>query len=1011
MGDVSLIAPALRLRLLGGCEILHPEGEAHLESNKSKALLVYLALNADPQPHSQPRHKLMGLFWGDLPEASARRNLRHALWDLRKHVDSPDSPSCLLADQQAIAFNRQASHWLDVEVFSKKINQEADISSLQEAIDLYRGDFLEGFYVNDAPDFEDWVLLERERLHIMACTGLQQLVKRYSELGELEAGLRASARWLSIDPWNEDAHRHRMRLLALSGQRSAALLQYETCRRLLLEELGIEPGKETNALYEHIRADTLDVGGRFDSRRSNLPPQTTPFVGREEKLAQLHDLLVDSTCRLVTITGPGGIGKTRLAVRAASQLIQHNLPVFPQGIYYVPLVGIDSIQSLIFTIAQVLHFSFFGVENPGLQLINYLSEKHLLLVLDNFEQLLALHGAGRATSDIWADGAELAAEILKQAHGVKLLVTSRERLSLQEEWVFPLEGLTYPLALPLASSSAGLEEQDQGYIEAYSAVKLFVQTARRAVLGYKLTRQDFPHVAHICQLVDGMPLAVELAAVWVRMLSCEAIAGEIERQLDFLSGPARDVPPRHHSIRAVFEQSWKLLPADERQVLQRLSVFRGGFSQDAARQVTGASLATLSALVDKSLVRRNPDGRFELHELLKRYTAERLHVDPVDEYAAYLQHCEYYSQQIASQTELITRNPRDQLLVKEIPDVKDVNAAWEWAVRGRRLEEIEKISRGIQLYCQVCNYFQMGEAAFKGALEGLGWVGDALDTLGDTQGALPWILLSQQASFVAYLGRHDQAREMLERCLPVFRRLNIRADLARSLFFLGDIARFSADYSKACEYLQEAMDLFKEVGDADAVGFCLNVLGLVSTGRKEYPQARALLEESLSIFKDRGNPWGEAVAGTNLAALLKGIGDYQGAQCRLEENLVIFQNSGQLWGLATCLNYLGDVARMQGEFNKAFDYYCDALSLMKEIGNRYGIALTLNNLGNAADDLQDFEQARQYFQEALNSAQELPSLLGFISDAVHAIAARLMQEKKDAQAQMFIDLSMPSGHP
>ena len=299
----------------------------------------------------------------------------------------------------------------------------------------------------------------------------------------------------------------------------------------------------------------------------NLPAPATRLVGREAELAALAQLLDDPTCRLLSLVGPGGIGKTRLAIEAACDLWQR----FADGVFFASLAGTSSSEFMVPAIAQAVALNFAGPADPRVQLANYLRNKQVLLLLDNLEHLL--------------EGVDLLVEMLEETPGVKLLVTSRERLELQAEWVFEVQGLPVPA------------EDEVERLEKYSAVQLFLQRTRQAQVAFELSTEDRAHVARICRLVEGMPLAIELAAAWVPVLSCAEIADEIARSIDFLTTTMRDVPERQRSIRAVFDHSWHLLSEEEQQVLRPMSIFRGGFTRQAAEAVAGAGLPLLSALL------------------------------------------------------------------------------------------------------------------------------------------------------------------------------------------------------------------------------------------------------------------------------------------------------------------------------------------------------------------------------------------------------------------------------
>jgi transcriptional regulator with XRE-family HTH domain len=330
----------------------------------------------------------------------------------------------------------------------------------------------------------------------------------------------------------------------------------------------------------------------------NLPRPLTSFIGREPELTALGQLLQDAQCSLLTIVGPGGIGKTRLAVEAAHLSEQ----LFPDGVWFVPFVSLNSPVQIVPTIAGALDFKFQEPTNPQAQLLRYLRAKRALLVLDNAEHLL--------------DGVGVFTEILKDCHQVKLLVTSRERLNLLSEWVFDLQGLPVPL-------------NDQvEHFEAYSSVALFLQSARRVRAGFEMREAERCWVLKICRTMEGMPLGIELSAAWVGLLSCEEIAKEIEHNLDFLSVSMRDLPERHRSLRATLDHSWKLLNPEERMILSRLSVFHGSFSREAAQAICGASLAVLSSLKNKTLLYRNEQGYYGLHEIIRQYAGLKLAETP-----------------------------------------------------------------------------------------------------------------------------------------------------------------------------------------------------------------------------------------------------------------------------------------------------------------------------------------------------------------------------------------------
>ena len=443
---------------------------------KSQALLYYLAVTGCPQS----REKLAGLLWGDKPEAKAKANLRKSLSTLRQVFGD-----ALIITRPTAAFNRETDYWLDVEAFESALAQDAPASEslepLGEAVELYRGEFLEGLSVRQALGFEEWVLGERERLRQLAIQALHRLSEAYSVRGEVAAAIETTNRLLALEPWQEEAHRQLMTLLARSGQQSAALAQYEVCRRILAEELGVEPLPETQALLQRLKT-------KRESTSHNLPPQATPFVGRQTELAQIARYLGRSDCHLLTLIGAGGIGKTRLALQAAGQALDD----FADGVYFVPLARISSPEFLVPTIGEAIRYPLSGEADPKKQLLRHLQQKEMLLVLDNFEHLLSSPGGNDS-------GQDLLLEMVTMAPKLKLLVTSRERLNLQAEWLLTLHGLPYPPAETAFGE------------ETFEAVDLFVQGAHRVRPEFDLSA-EWPEVVRICRLLDGMPLGIELAA-------------------------------------------------------------------------------------------------------------------------------------------------------------------------------------------------------------------------------------------------------------------------------------------------------------------------------------------------------------------------------------------------------------------------------------------------------------------------------------------------------------------
>ena len=422
-------------------------------SNNNKGLLVYLALQSE---RSFPREVLATLFWSEESESNARNNLRQSIHQLRKVLGDLENPgeAYLLVTRQTVQFNADSDFILDVDHFLQSIEK----GDLEAAVAGYHGDLLPGFTC-DSLQFEDWLRLEREHLHQVALEAMFEVTEGYLRTDQLDKAQAVARRQLTLEPWREPAYRQLMQAYALAGDRSNALAQFEVCREILWEELGVEPAAETIALYESIKVGTYGPVAADESlekpveHRHNLPAYAAPFIGREAELATLDGFIADPSVRLVTILGPGGIGKTRLATSAAERILAAGL--FPEGLFFIDLAPLQETSRIVQAVADTLNFPLqIGDDRSSRQqLLDYLRQKKLLLVFDNFEHLL--------------EGAELVADILRTAPGVKVLLTSRERLNLRLEQVYPIDGLAFP------------DLEKAGDPAEYTAVRLFLQSARR----------------------------------------------------------------------------------------------------------------------------------------------------------------------------------------------------------------------------------------------------------------------------------------------------------------------------------------------------------------------------------------------------------------------------------------------------------------------------------------------------------------------------------------------------
>jgi predicted ATPase/DNA-binding SARP family transcriptional activator len=899
--------PELRFALLGQVHITRDrEPLTDFISTKAQALLCYLAVTG--RTHQRPA--LAGLLWGEMPEKQAKASLRVALSNLRKLTGSH-----LRITRYSIAFDREQPYWLDVEALQLGV-EHGDPELLRQAIGLYQGDFLAGFYVREALAFEEWTLGQRERLRALALRALDRLVTQHMACGEYQTAIDYASRLLALEPWLEKAHRQMMLLLARTGQHSAALNQYQTCRRLLAQELGIEPTPETNALYERIKAAT-------SARPHNLPPDPTPFIGRAEELAAIQRRLADPTCRLLTIVGAGGVGKSSLAIQAARRTVDEGARMFLHGVTFVSLASVESADLLVSAIASALDLAFRGQESPEKQLLAYLREKEMLLLLDNYEQLLP--------------ETQIVADIVEQIPDVKLLVTSRERLNLREEWLLDIDGLPYPSPPSTSIGSSSLRQRSVGStrsiladegeaqrLREYDAVRLFEDSARRVQWRFSLVEQATA-VVEICRLVGGLPLAIELSAAWLRTLSCSQVLEGIEHSLDFLTTSVRNVPAHHRNMRAVFEHSWRLMNATEQQTLRRLSVFRGGFICAAAQEVARATLPVLDALVNRSVLRAAPAERYELHELFRQYAGEKL-LESGETESTRQRHLAFFVA-FAEEADPQLRGVGQQTQLNRLQSEYDnLRAALQWAFQR--------------------DQWQMA-ARLAGALGGF------------------WAIRG-------YLG---EGRQWLDKALA--HRVNLPPHvLAKVLFASGWLAFERADYEQAKQYYQATLDLFQELGDTGNVAQLLNRLGHVAQRQKDHTAAVAIYEQSLALYRALDDRNGVAMSLNRLGHVAQLQGDQARAIALIGQSLALRRELGDQRGVASSLNALAEMARQQGNYRRAAALYREALILCRQLGDKRCVAGVGHNLGHVAQHRGEFDQAADLFKTSLSLYRELENWEG-----------------------------------
>ncbi len=969
----------LSLTLFGTPRITLDDQPLHITRRKAFALLAYLAVVRQPCSRSI----LAALLWHDYSETAARAEVRRVLSTLKRAIGDDwlhtmgDAVELVQGEVRQGEVMQGTQLWIDVLEFRALIAAgkmqnldaaDAWVAPLTQAVELARGDFLAGFSLPDAPEFEQWQRFETESLQRDLAWALAQLSAGLST-SDLPSAVAYGQRWLALDPLHEPAHRRLMELYATAGDPSAAFRQYQECVGLFKSEFGAPPSEELIALYEQIRSGDFDRMTRWqdDKMRSaaeppatsilqpvipsplhNLPAQTIPFVGRSFELGELTTMLNDSQHRLITITGPGGIGKTRLALQLARQLADDFPHRWPQGIYFVNLSALENSAHIASAIAERLAsagmtITFQGSSPMADQLVEYLRQKQVLLLLDNLEQLLS-------PTDV-EPLASLIDTFLQQASGVTLLATSRERLNFHGETVFNLIGMPFPAVV-------------DADLQRYDAVKLFVQSALRADRGFLLHDNNGADLLRICHLVQGMPLAIDLAAAWVRMLTPGEIAAEISQSLEFLAATAHNLPARHRSMLAVFDHSWRLLGAEERSVFCRLSIFRGGFTRQSAQRVADASLPILTQLCDKSLLRRSQEGRFVIHELLRQFAKEKL--SQQESYELTARHARHFLQLLsAHETDFAHKVHKDVHALLR-PEIDNMRQAWDWAVQQPSVADLASGLQSIyHLFIDLFNAYDEGIQRFQQAAAAI----QAQQPQENTARLLLARLWSRQAMLQLFMGNSEAADPLFAQSLQIVRTLDHKPEIAFVLSRYCLVQLWQGNSEQARQLAEEGVALFRTLKIPGGLETALTHLGFVVQQFEEFDLAEQLNLECLAMLRKTADPDGLVTALTNLGVNYLYMKQPEKALPVLEESLSYSRIVGNRSRIATSLGNILEAMTQLNRLDEAMRYGAEALAIFEELGQRQYMAVILNDLGRLDLQTEKFEEARQQFQQSLAVAQ------------------------------------------
>lgn len=928
----------LEINLLGRFKVQSGGEPVELPSRPAQMLLAYLSL----QPGIRHRReKIAGRFWAESTESNARGNLRNALWKLRQAIGDEmfeaDKSSLELSQRQAIHIDAA-----QLEIWPEEANRTEEWIQWAE---LYKGELLPGWY-------EEWVVRERERLEALFQRHMPVALEAMVEEQRWNAVLKWAEHWIALGHVPEPAYRALMTAHAVLGDSAAVAATYERCAEALRSELGVEPSPETKSHYEALAAGERPESSRAGQERKppeaqhNLPAKTTTFIGREGEIDELTGLLAGSEHRLVTITGPGGSGKTHLALQVGRRLTG----AFPDGVWFTDLSQLSDPDLIPSSIASVVDIKGQGDLSALEGLHEYLASREILLLLDNFEHLI--------------EGAPIVGELLSSAEDLKCLVTSREPLRVYGERELPLR----PLSLPEANGKPTLDT-----LEKSESVQLFHDRAAAIDPHFELTNDNADKVAEICRRLDGLPLAIELAAARVRMFPPKALLDQLDNRLATLTGGPRDAPARHRTLRNTLEWSHSLLSSNEQALFSRFGIFAGGCDLEALRAVcddirNDELLEGVRSLLAKSLLyqKEGPEGepRYRMLETIREFALERLEGDGrLNEIAR--RHARQFADLAERAREELDEAVTERWIDRLEVEHDNVRTALRWSLDHDEDAALAlRIVSSMATFWHVRGYLSEGYTATLNALESAGQDADsrlrAKATLGAAllayrQNNIPAagrhyekaLELSRQVKEPAWMakaligvgmveterGQYDSVEEKYEQALELFRSVGDKNGMSNAFINLGWAAMRTGDYETAEIQIKKALDLSREVEHRQAVGLCLSGLGEAYLRMGELEQATEFLEESLSVRTSLGDKWGMGATLGSLGWAALRQEQWSDARARLKESLSLRKGLGDRGGMAWCLEKLAEIDLATGQEAEAAELYGAAHSIRERIGS------------------------------------------------------------------------------
>lgn len=929
--------------MLGPMRVERDSVRVHLPRRKVESLLAYLVLH--PEQHT--RDHLATLFWGDSSDTQARHSLRTALATVRQEI----SPELLLADRNHVQLNGETPLWVDL---YQLLNLERDFDHtpsdlLQARLALWQGDLLAGFY-------DDWLAAEREHYRTRLLKLFLHVTQTLRARSEYAMAIDMARRVLDFDPANEQAHQHLMFCYVASGDRAAALRQYELCERALLDDLDAPPMPETTALYQWIKQND-SAEPSTAGRVTNLPIPLTSFIGRTRETAEVKRLLSPSPSdsashtRLLTLIGAGGNGKTRLAIQTATDLIDR----FEHGVWWVELAALHDGALVTQVVAKALGMNNLLGQPVSHTVANFIGDRHLLLVLDNCEHVIEAC-------------AQLAADLLGSCPNLHILTTSREPLNIGGETLWPVSTFAAPDPAHLTLLDLLLQ---------FESLRLFVERAAAVQPGFALTLDNAQAVAEICRRLDGIPLAIELAAARVKVLSVDQIsaylASALGARFSLLTQGSRAAMPRHQTLRATIDWSYDLLDEDERGLFRRLAIFQGGFTLEVLEDLVQMAsvpqpifptvLDRLSQLVDKSLVMVEMQGghtRYRMLETLREYALEQFS-DPGELLELQRQHAEAFFR-LALRADPELSGPQQQTWLNRL-EVEHANlrAALDCLIAGGDGERALRLATTLQRYWDYRGY----------AGEGREWFNRAL-TLRDQAAMETTAAALNAAGWLAYRqGELSVAQRHFEEALSLFEQTEDDLGIAHALRQLGLVEMDHGHYGSAQQHLETSLSLYRTHQHDIGIALTLSYLGGVAWDQDRYADARDLNSESLAIYQRLGHHLNCAFQALAVGDAERMLGNVITARAHYETGLEIAQNLQHRGLIGALYKSLGMLAFKQEDYAQARHYGEEALHIFREVGDKIHTGFALSSLGDVARKLGDTGQALAHYCQSLQIMVEV----------------------------------------